>query len=142
MGTPASRKPRSDCPISIALEALGDGWSLLIVRDLMFKNRTTFTDFLQAEEQIASNILVDRLKRLETLGIIDKSPDPADARRSRYRLTERGIELAPMIVELVLWSARHFTTAAPPEVIHEMTHFRKRFLARLRAAWEASSPAN
>ena len=132
-------QPRSACPINIALEALGDSWSLLIVRDLMFKQRSTFKDFLDAEEGIASNILTDRLQRLESLGIVWKSPDPADARRFRYRLTETGIDLAPMMTELVLWSARHFETAAPPEVVRQMEQQRKKFLAQVRAEWEASA---
>lgn len=141
MRTRATGKPRSDCPINLALEALGDGWSLLIVRDLMFKNRTTFKDFLEAEERIASNILVDRLQRLESLGIVCKSPDPDDARRYRYRLTEAGVDLAPMMTELVLWSARHFETAAPPDVLRRMEHQRKKFLSQVRADWEDSGKA-
>lgn len=138
MTTRTSKNPRSDCPINIALEALGDAWSLLIVRDLMFKNRNTFKDFLEAEEHIASNILVDRLKRLELIGLIDKTPDPDDARRYRYRLTEAGIDLAPMMTELILWSARHFKTGAPPDVLHQMEHARAAFLSQVRATWKDS----
>lgn len=129
---------RSDCPINIALEALGDSWSLLIVRDLMFKGRKTYKEFLEAGEGIASNILADRLQRLEALGIISRRQDPADARRYVYRLTETGIDLAPVLVEVVLWSARHCRTAAPAEVIREMTRHRERFLARVRKDWENS----
>jgi len=129
---------RSDCPINIALEALGDGWSLLIVRDLMFKQRKTYKDFLEAEEGIASNILADRLRRLENLRIISRQQDPADARRYVYRLTETGVNLAPMLLEMILWSARHFTTGAPPEVLLEMAQHRERFLARVRKDWENS----
>ena len=123
---------RSDCPINIALEVLGDSWSLLIVRDLMFKGRKTFKEFLEAEEGIASNILTDRLARLEGSGIIARKPDPTDARRFTYRLTETGVDLAPMMVELVLWSSRHFKTAAPPEVIKAMIRNRARFLVGVR----------
>jgi DNA-binding HxlR family transcriptional regulator len=124
--------PRSGCPISLALELLGDAWSLLIVRDLMFKRRRTFQDFAEAGEGIATNILSDRLERLERAGILTKRRDPADARRFVYRLTGKGIDLAPAMTELVLWSARHNATDAPAEVIGEMTRDRKRFLARVR----------
>ncbi len=133
------RKPRSDCPINMALETLGDGWTLLIVRDLMFKKRNTFKAFLEAEENIASNVLTDRLRRLEQLGIATKRANPDDARSYIYRLTERGIELAPMLIELVLWSARHFHTAAPPEVLHQMANNRKQFLQHVRKDWEAAN---
>ena len=136
MATRKTMPHRSDCPINVALEALGDGWSLLIVRDLMFKGRKTYKEFLEAEEGIASNILADRLQRLENLGIISKQRDAADARRYVYRLTETGVDLAPMLVEMILWSARHFTTAAPPEALREMTRHRERFLARVRKDWE------
>jgi len=127
---------RSDCPINTALEAVGDAWSLLIVRDLMFKGRKTYREFLEAEEGIASNILADRLQRLEALEIISKTRDPADARRYVYRLTEIGIDLAPMLVEMILWAARHFETGAPHEIIREMTSYRVRFLRMVRKQWE------
>lgn len=128
---------RSGCPISIALETLGDAWSLLIVRDLMFKHRQTYKEFLQGGEGIASNILADRLRRLETAGIVDKRPDPADARRHLYRLTPKGIELAPVLLELILWSARHETTDAPAATVRAMRHQREAFLADVRAQWRA-----
>lgn len=131
--------PRSDCPINIALEALGDGWSLLIIRDLMFKGRKTYKEFLQAEEGIASNILADRLQRLEQLGLISKHRDASDARRYVYRLTEAGLDLAPMLVEMILWSARHFVTGAPAPVVAEMTRHRQRFLAGVRRQWKAAA---
>jgi DNA-binding HxlR family transcriptional regulator len=99
------RRRRSGCPISIALELLGDAWSLLIVRDLMFKDRRTYNDFLTGGEGIASNVLADRLRKLEAANIIEKRRDPEDARRFLYRLSPKGIELAPVLVELVIWSA-------------------------------------
>lgn len=126
---------RSVCPINIALETLGDSWSLLIVRDLMFKGRKTYKAFLEAEEGIASNILADRLNRLESSRIISKNPDPTDARRYVYRLTDVGIDLAPMLTEMILWSSRHFKTGAPEEVLKEMAHHRTRFLSQVRKQW-------
>lgn len=82
--------PRSACPISLALELLGDPWTLLVVRDLMFRGRHTFADLLAGGEGIASNILTDRLVRLERAGMVTKSASPTDARRYDYRLTEKG----------------------------------------------------
>ena len=107
---------RSSCPINILLEMVGDSWSLLIVRDMMFKECTTYNDFLNAGERIATNILSDRLQKLEASGIIAKQNDPTDARRYKYRLTERGIDLAPILVEMILWSDRYEETDAPPDV--------------------------
>jgi DNA-binding HxlR family transcriptional regulator len=129
---------RSGCPINIALEIFGDRWSLLIVRDLMFKQRTTYREFLEAEEGIATNILAERLQRLETVGIIQKQPDPADGRKSIYQLTPKGIDLAPVLVEMILWSARHEKTAAPSATIREMIKNREGFIAGVRQRWEAS----
>src|SRR5215470_3287392 len=96
---------------------LGDAWSLLVVRDLMFKGRNTFNELLNAEEGIASNILADRLRRLEAVGILVKDRDPDDGRRLVYRLTEKGMGLAPVLVELIIWSSRHERTDAPPATV-------------------------
>jgi DNA-binding HxlR family transcriptional regulator len=135
----ALRSRRSDCPISVTLELLGDRWSLLIVRDLVFKGFRTFQDFADAGERIASNVLADRLTRLEAAGIVSRRPHPDDRRRVIYRLTEKGIDLAPLLVEIVLWAARHEETAAPPATVREMRMRRARFLRGLRAAWRASA---
>ena len=131
------RRRRSGCPISIALELLGDAWSLLIVRDLMFKDRRTYNDFLTGGEGIASNVLADRLRKLEAANIIEKRRDPEDARRFLYRLSPRGIELAPVLVELVIWSARHDQTDAPPAVVRSMRSDKENFLAEVRRRWRA-----
>jgi DNA-binding HxlR family transcriptional regulator len=136
-----ARKPakrRSKCPISLALETLGDSWSLLIVRDLMFRGRRTFNEFLDGGEGIASNILADRLARLEESGILSKRRDAADARRFVYRLTAKGIDLVPVLVELVQWAARHEDTDAPPAVLRAMRRDREAFMAQIRAAWAQS----
>jgi DNA-binding HxlR family transcriptional regulator len=129
---------RSGCPISIALEMVGDAWSLLIVRDLMFKDRQTYKQFLEGGEGIASNILADRLRKLEDAGILEKHRDASDARRFVYRLSAKGIDLAPTLVELVVWSARHETTDAPPSVVREMRSDRETFIAAVRRAWRQS----
>jgi DNA-binding HxlR family transcriptional regulator len=134
----STRKRRSGCPISLALEIFGDTWSLLIVRDLMFKGFRTFNEFLGAGESIASNVLTDRLSKLESSGVIEKREHGEDARRYEYRLTEKGIDLAPVIVEIVLWSARHEETDAPPHVVRAMKSQRGKFLAEVRKAWQAN----
>lgn len=132
-----SNARRSGCPISIALEMLGDAWSLLIVRDLMFKDKQTYNEFLQGGESIASNILADRLRKLEAAGIVERRRDAADARRFIYRLTSKGIDLAPALVELVIWSARHEQTDAPPAVVRAMRSDRDAFIAGVRERWRA-----
>jgi DNA-binding HxlR family transcriptional regulator len=134
----SSRQRRSGCPISIALEIFGDTWSLLIVRDLMFKGFRTFNEFLGAGEGIASNVLTDRLSKLESAGIIAKRDHGEDARRYEYRLTEKGIDLTPVIVEIVLWSARHEQTDAPPQIVRTMKSRREKFLADVRKGWKAT----
>src|SRR5436189_6407158 len=122
---------RSDCPLNATLEVLGDRWSLLIVRDLIFKGRTTYKDFLAGGEGIATNVLADRLRRLEAEGVIEKGRDAADARRLVYRLTAQGLALAPVLVEMLVWGDGHYQTAAPRATIREMTQHRERFLAEV-----------
>ena len=124
---------RSACPLNATLEVLGDRWSLLIVRDLIFQGRTTYKDFLAGGEEIATNVLSDRLRRLEAEGVIEKGRDAADGRRLVYRLTAKGLALAPVLVEMIVWGAGHYQTAAPPAKIREMTQHRERFLAAIRS---------
>ena len=126
-------KRRSDCPLNATLEVFGDRWSLLIVRDLLFKGRTAYKDFLAGGEGIATNVLADRLRRLAVEGVIEKGRDVGDARRVVYRLTTKGLALAPVLVEMIVWGARHYQTAAPPATIREMTGHRERFLADIRS---------
>lgn len=97
-------KKRSECPISFSLDFFGDKWVLLIIRDMMLYDKNTFGDFLGSTENIATNILTDRLKMLENEGFIMKYPVPGKARIG-YCLTERGVTLIPIIVELSQWGA-------------------------------------
>ena len=126
------RPRRSGCPVAVTLDLLGDQWSLLIVRDLMFHGRRTFGEFAAAGEGIATNVLTERLSRLESAGIIRRMTDAADGRRIVYRLTAKGIDLAPVLVEIVLWAARHERTDAPPALVMRMRRDRAGFLAELR----------
>lgn len=100
---------RSNCPINFSLENWWDTWSLLIVRDLMFKKECTYWDFLKSEEKIATNILVARLKKLEENEIIIKTEFPNNKVKSLYRLTQKGIDLVPTIVEMMLWAEKYHT---------------------------------
>jgi DNA-binding HxlR family transcriptional regulator len=129
---------RSGCPISVALEMIGDSWSLLIVRDLMFKGHRTFNEFLRSGEGIASNVLTNRLAKLEAAGVIGKREHAGDARRYEYRLTKKGIDLAPVMVEIVLWSVRYEQTDAPPPIVRAMTTQRAKFLSDIRKGWQAA----
>jgi len=101
----------------------------------MIFGRTSFNDFLNAEEGIATNILTDRLQRLELSGIIVKHRDPGDARKFIYRLTEKGMDLAPMIVEMVLWSVRYENAVAPPEAVKGMKFGRDAFIESIKKKW-------
>lgn len=130
---------RSDCPISVALELFGDRWSLLIVRDLMFKQRNTFIDFINAEERIATNILTDRLHSLEIANIVTKTPHPKDTRRSIYRLTSKGLDLAPVLIEMIVWSATHEVTAAPASEVRKMRKNRDKVISDIRVQLSTSS---
>lgn len=112
------RRRRSDCPIHFGLEVFGDPWTLLIVRDLMFKGHRTYTEFLRAEEGIATNVLADRLARLEQDGILAIERDPATGRAVRYQLTAKGVDLLPMMLEVIAWSAEYDPhTAADPDFV-------------------------
>ena len=98
---------RSNCLVSSALDVMGDKWSLLIIRDMLFEHKKTFKDFSSSEERIATNILSDRLSKLEEFGIISKGKLPDNKKTNIYTLTEKGIELMPVLLELLLWSDKN-----------------------------------
>ena len=103
-----SQASRSGCPINLTLEQLGDRWSLIVIRDLMFGNRRTYGDLLaQSEEGIASNILADRLKRLVAAGLLTRRPDPQHRQKGIYSLTEPAIQLLPLLAQMAAWGRRH-----------------------------------
>jgi DNA-binding HxlR family transcriptional regulator len=135
MKTKARRKRRSGCPLNAAVEALGDRWSLLIVRDMMLGGAKSFADLSKTHEGIATNILAARLKRLAAEDIVAVEPDPSDGRKRIYRLTEKGIALAPVMTEMVLWAAAHERTGRQA-LIRTMQTDKAGFLAGLRAQWE------
>lgn len=95
---------KSHCPINYALEHFGDKWSLLIIRDLMFKGKRHYNEFFESDEKVSTSVLGDRLRSLENDGIITKSEDAVKKSRIRYSLTEKGIALMPMLIEMIVWS--------------------------------------
>ncbi|HTW49857.1 MAG TPA: helix-turn-helix domain-containing protein [Acidobacteriaceae bacterium] len=133
-------RSRSGCPVSMSLEVFGDRWSLLIVRDLMVRGFRSFHDFANSGEGIATNILADRLRNLITAGIIEAQRDLQDGRRVNYRLTEKGIDLAPVMLDLLIWGAQHEETGAPVAVIAEMARNRDAVLAETRRRWLERDP--
>ncbi len=125
---------RSGCPLNASVEMLGDRWSLLIVRDMMLCGSRTFKEFLQSYEGIASNILADRLRKLAAYGIIAAEPDPSDGRKLIYVLSKKGIDLAPVLTEMVLWAAAHEETGNQA-LVQQMKNGKKHFLAAIRHRW-------
>ncbi|WP_343634900.1 helix-turn-helix domain-containing protein [Fluviicola sp.] len=101
-------KKRSGCPVSSSLDLWGDKWSLLIIRDLMYAKSCTYGDFLKSEEKIATNILASRLETLEETGIISKSGHPESKSKVLYKLTQKGIDLLPVLMEIYLWGEKYF----------------------------------
>ena len=98
---------RSDCPINYALEYLGDKWTLLVIRDIVFEGKKFYKEFLASQEGIATNILSDRLKRLENIGIIESRVYEKQRTQKMYSLTEKGKDLIPILEEIILWSSKH-----------------------------------
>jgi DNA-binding HxlR family transcriptional regulator len=121
--------------VSTSLDIFGDRWSLLIIRDLMVRGITRFKEFKESGEGIATNILADRLQKLEATGVIDAEIEGADRRRVNYRLTEKGIDLAPVLLELLIWGARHEETGVSCAAIRKIEENREAFLAEARRRW-------
>ena len=130
----AGPKRRSGCPLNATVEMLGDRWSLLIIRDMMLQGSRTYKEFLECYEGIATNILADRLRKLQAYGIIVARPDPKDARKVIYLLTSKGIDLAPVLTEMVLWAAAHEDTGNQALVL-QMKEDKEKFLAGVRQRW-------
>jgi len=132
----AKSKHRSGCPVSVSLEIFGDRWSLLLVRDMMIRGFRTFKDFQNSGEGIATNILANRLRRLLAAGLIRAEAEKTDGRRINYRLTQKGIELAPALLELLIWGARHENTGVPCAAIGPLAKHREELLAEVRRRWQ------
>ena len=112
---------RSSCPISYTLDVFGDRWTLLLLRDLTLRGKKRYREFLASDEGIASNILSDRLRRLEEAGIVTRKTDPQDGRQVIYSATKKGLSLIPVLLELAAWGAAHDADSAIPREFAE--HF-------------------
>jgi len=131
-------KWRSGCPLNASVEVLGDRWSLLIIRDMMLRGFRTYKEFLGSYERIATNILADRLRKLEAHGIIASERDPSDGRKLIYSLTPKGLDLAPVLTEMVLWAAAHEDTAGQT-LVRQMRADKEQFIAAVRQRWEGKT---
>jgi len=142
-------KLRSNCPVNFGLETFGDKWSLLIVRDIVFWGKKSYGDFLRSDEGIATNILASRLIQLEEQGIIRRQQHPSDKRKDLYSLTEKGLELIPLLVEIVAWSGKliEWQMAAgtgTPEQVRQVKRFaaakdKRKIIKEIRDALEKGS---
>lgn len=128
-----SKKRQTGCPVAFGLDTFGDRWSLLIIREIMLRGKKTYSEFMEAEEAIASNILIDRLKHLEAEGVLEKSRDPDNRRSFIYALTKKGRDLAPIILEIIIWSGMHDQRSfAMRGTVDKINKDRKGFEASLR----------
>ena len=127
---------RSDCPISCSLDIFGDKWSLLIIRNIMFYDLHTYGEFLKLPEKIATNILADRLVMLENTGLITKEQHPDSKAKIFYKLTQKGIDLLPLMVEVSLWGDKYFETSPPiaKEMIKQVKKDKEGFI-KFWSAW-------
>jgi DNA-binding HxlR family transcriptional regulator len=130
---------RSGCPINLTLEVVGDKWSLLVIRDMIFGNRRHFRELLtKSQEGIASNILADRLKRLVEQGIISKADDPSHKQKAVYSLTEQGIALLPVLAQMGAWGRKFLPVSEELSIRAQLLEeggpvMWKKFMAELRA---------
>lgn len=135
--------PRSLCPVNLALEVIGDRWSLLIVRDLMFSGRHHFRELLQSEEGISSNILAERLGRLVEAGLLGRHDDPTHKQKAIYTLTPMGIDLLPVIADLGSWGRKYLAaTKQSAAVARSLEKGGADGLKRVRASLVEANRAN
>ena len=125
----------SGCPIRFSLSIFGDRWSLLIIRDIAFKKRRFYKDFLEAGEGISTNILADRLEKLEESGVIVKQRDPSHGKRFIYSLTEKGLDLIPVLLSMVEWAERYDEqTEVPDDYVQRLREDRASFADNVKKA--------
>jgi DNA-binding HxlR family transcriptional regulator len=125
---------RSDCPLSYALDFFGDKWTLLIIRDLMFEGKSFYKDFLGSKEGVATNILSDRLKRLESMDVIESKVYEKLKTKKVYSLTQKGKDLVPVLVEMMAWSAKYQDgLAVPPDFVEKVKNHREQVVAAVLA---------
>ncbi len=126
------------CPIDYALEIFGDRWTLIVLRDLMLGGKRHYRELAAAKEGIATNVLAARLKKLEAAGLVVRREQPEDKRQVFYALTDKALDLMPVLLEISRWSAKHDTyTAAPPDLVRRFDQDRERLIVDLVAAARA-----
>ena len=132
-----SRRPRQ-CPIDYALEVFGDRWTLLVLRDLTLAGKRHYRELAAAKEGIATNVLAARLKKLEAAGLVVRREQPEDRRQVFYELTDKALDLVPVLLEISRWSAKYDAhTAAPPDLVRRFDADREQLIADLVAAARA-----
>lgn len=134
---------RSVCPIANALDLVGDKWTLLVVRDLLFMGKRLYGELIRSPEGIPSNLLADRLKRLEEAGLVTKAPYQHNPVRHQYRLTPKGADLLPVLKEIIRWANKHIpgTAAPPPGFLEKFDTPAKRDRPGAKAARQAARPS-
>ncbi|MCG7532069.1 helix-turn-helix transcriptional regulator [Psychrobium sp. MM17-31] len=133
---------RSDCPIAHALDIFGDKWSLLILRDMLFFAKTSFSELQQSDEKIATNILSSRLEHLEKQHLLSKTVNPNDKRKKHYQLTQQGIDLLPIILEIMVWSHTYQADLmVPAGMIERIKNDRQSLIAQLKQQLQKSLTA-
>ena len=126
-------KMRTHCPINFTIEHFGDKWSFLIIRDLMFKGKRHYNEFLESEEKISTSVLGDRLKMLEESGIISKREDNVKKSRIKYSLTKKGIELLPILVEMIIWAGFYDNqTAVEIDFLTQATQNKEALISQIK----------
>jgi DNA-binding HxlR family transcriptional regulator len=141
--TTSNQISRSSCPVSCALDILGDKWTLLVVRDLIFLRKRYFGDFQNSPEKIATNILSDRLRKLEAAGMVLRQPDPDHGCRIIYAFTEKCVELVPTIMELIRWGAKHVPGSnAHENLVQRFDQDPMKFMAEIRLSLRKENEAN
>ena len=128
-------EPRSGCPINACLEMIGDTWSLLILRDVIYFGKRTYNEFLSSDEGIARNILADRLIQLQAKGLLAKRPHPEDRRKEIYEATQDGLDLVPLLLELAEWGAKRVNQEGlPHEWLQTVREQRATIVPRIQEA--------
>ena len=133
-----SQSPRSTCPISFTLDILGDKWTLLILRDMVFAGKSAYGEFLQSPEKMATNILADRLATLDSQGFVTKQVAADKKSKFTYRLTEKGLDLIPILAEIIQWGTKYSPAGCNPTLLQELAtdkdatlrHYRQLVLSR------------
>lgn len=138
-----SHKQRSECPITNVLDIVGDRWTLIVVRDMLLLGKHEYREFLEGPDGIATNILADRLRRLSCTGIVQSMPHPDNKKRKFYYLTERGKQLLPLMIEMIIWGATHLSAVrVPPRLLCKIKNNREQFVRETLQAiteWEKQS---